>query len=377
MILEALGIPDNLLDLAEQVYFDLINEITKYRDIEHMMNHPLTINGDFNISDYNFSEIKIRFKFYDYDSLELVGMSYNLGNIRVKDIEFLVQESDFNEVDLGISFAVDEDTTPAMITQYIISNRDSFISSIAHELKHSYDSFKKPSEKLVNRVDYNTYKKSFGDIKPLNELLFNLYFTHQIENLVRPTEFASLVRENKVTKEQFLNFLTNTKIFKQLDSARKFNYNDLKEDLKDYLPEIEEIIDEAGGDLSEFTTEEELIDEILRLFYINTVNWGFDYLKDALISNPFEALFGISPEKENFIEKYYKSMTKYENNLNKFYNIHEKHLKRVSNDMIKKLGKVYAYIKDEKDLKNESIINPDIWHKLKENKGKISNKFIQ
>ena len=316
MILEALGIPDNLLDLSEQVYFDLIRQIPKYRDIEHMMINPLVINGKFNISDYNFSKIEIGFDFYDYDSLEIVGMSYKLGNVRVKDIEFLVQESDFDKVDLGISFAVDENTTPDMITQYIISNRDSFISSIAHELKHAYDAFKKPSEKIVSRVEYNTYKKSFGNIKPLNELLFNLYFIHQIENLVRPTEFASLVRENKVTKEQFLNFLTNTKIFKRLDSARKFNYNDLKEDLKDYLPEIVEIIAQAsGGNLSKFNTKEKLIDEILRLFYVNTVNWRFEDLKDVLISNPFEALFGLSPEKEDFITKYYNTMIKYKDDI--------------------------------------------------------------
>lgn len=376
MILESLGVPENLLELSEQVYFDIIREIPKYRNTESMYRNPIIIRGNFTISDYNFSEIRINFKFYDYDSLELVGMSYQLDDVTVKNIKFLVQESDFDKVSLGMSFAINDDVTPSMISQYIISMKEKIISIISHELKHAYDAFKNPKTSLTNRINYVTYKKSFGDITPLNELLFNLYFTHQIENLVRPSEFASLVKQHNITKEKFLDFLTNSDVFRKLDSARKFNYENLKEELKKYLPEIEETISMSGSDINKFKTEDQLIDEILRLFYINVANWKFEMIQKYITSSPFEIFLGLSREKENFIEKYYNTLSKYQDNIEKFYRIHENHLKKVSNDMIKKLGKIYDYIKDEKDLKNESIINPDIWYKLKENKGKITNRFI-
>lgn len=375
MILESLGVPNNLIELSEKIYIELINEMPRYGDIFMLEDTPIRIEGDFQISDYNFNLIEIYFKFYDYNETSFVGMSYNQKKLTSKGVKYLTQESNFDEIEIAMSFAGDETLTPQTLTKYIVSNQPTIISSISHELKHAYDSYKKPTSKVIDMAEYNTYTESFGQIEPLNKLLFHLYFTHQIEDLVRPTELASLIKTNNVTKKNFLSFLKNTSIFKKLDSARKFNYDNLKKELKNYIPEIKEVVNMSGSEVA--NGEDELIDQILNLFYINVSNWNMDNLDKFIMISPFDLLFDMGGEKSKFREKYYNKMTRYENDIDKFFNYNEKILNRKSNDMIKKLGKVYDYIDRDKKQQNETVINPDIWYNLKENQRPITNRLTQ
>ena len=67
-------------------------------------------------------------------------------------------------------------------------NKAGSVSSLAHELKHAYDNFKKPTEKVVDRSNYSGFQRSRSGVRPMDQFMFKLYFINQIENLVRPTE---------------------------------------------------------------------------------------------------------------------------------------------------------------------------------------------
>jgi hypothetical protein len=119
-----------------------------------------------------------------------------------------------------------------------------FISSITHELKHKYDKFKKPKTSLTARGEYITFtNNNFENIVPINRFLHNLYFTHTIENLVRPSELAGAIDAGEITKKGFYKFLTNERVFKQLKEIQGFTYEGFREQLKNDIDKIKTSFD--------------------------------------------------------------------------------------------------------------------------------------
>ena len=104
------------------------------------------------------------------------------------------------------------------IKEYLKKEKNEIISSITHELKHKYDDYKKPKNSLTARGEYSAYtNRGFGDIDPINKFLHHLYFTHSIENLVRPSELAGSIQSGEISKKDFYNFLMDNRIYKELN----------------------------------------------------------------------------------------------------------------------------------------------------------------
>jgi hypothetical protein len=179
----------------------------------------------------------------------------------------------------------------------------------------------------------------------LNDFLFYSYFIHSIENVVRPTEVASELKSDNISKKDFLKFLINSETYKNLKNAQNFTYEGLKESLYQYIPNIKQQMDEEDFDY-EGMSDNEIIDLILKIFLINLSNWKGDEMYKRLISNPLEMILGFKGEKDKFFRRFIGYIQKFGDNYEKFFKTEEKRFHFVATKMIKKISKLYDMAKN-------------------------------
>jgi hypothetical protein len=110
----------------------------------------------------------------------------------------------------------------------------------------------------------------FG-LEPIDKFIFNLYYTTVIESLVRPTEVMSLLKQNKVKRKNFIDFLLNNETYNTLKKIHNFSLDELIMELSQEIPAINEVLKKLR-EKGRYSTDEEKIDRILYLTYINLGN---------------------------------------------------------------------------------------------------------
>ena len=183
----------------------------------------------------------------------------------------LINSSDKNNLEMSINIATPDTITFSELYQFIKVKDKDIISSFAHELKHSYDSVKKPSESIRDRSKYVSYTSVGFGLKPIDEFIFNLYYTTVIESLVRPTEVMSLLKQNKVKRKNVIDFLLNNETYNTLKKIHNFSLDELLMELSQEMPTINSILNHLN-EQGRYNTDEEKIDRILYLTYINLTN---------------------------------------------------------------------------------------------------------
>jgi hypothetical protein len=373
---EALGVPEGILVSAERLYRMCFNRIIKItdpilKDSDEEV-YKFVIKSEFKISDYTLTKINLMVEFVEtdqIDSVELYSMGFghksSFNDESLKLITFIHP----NEILVSIKFAITENTTISQVIKYCQQSQSVMTSSLAHELKHAYDHYKKPEQSLQQTSVYHGLQKTSFGIKPINEFLHYLYFTHGVENLVRPTEFASLMKTHDIDKKVFYDFLTNSKMYTMMRDINNFTYEGLRSDLKNYIPQIDRILNKVTD--KTFDSDEEKIDEILRLVYINLINNTLDTTKSIMTNDFFEDMMGFRGKKDVLFKKIIKSVTKFESNIKNFYLYEEKKFKYISGIMMKKLAKLYSMAKDEKS----SIQNWDLHHKINRTNENIKSDY--
>jgi len=187
-----------------------------------------------------------------------------------------------------------------------------------------------------------------------------MYFVTVTENLVRPSELASIIDVEQVSRKDFLNFLTSNYTYKMLKEINYFSVEKFKKDLLEYLPMIEEILEELNVPTN--ISDDEKINKFLDIFLITVKNAKASELSGMLISNFMEAVTGkIHPNKEKYFTQFIKKLNKFKNG-QQFLEYQEKYFKFVTTKVMKKLSKLYAMTK--KDNTNESIVNWESYHKV-------------
>jgi hypothetical protein len=237
------------------------------------------------------------------------------------------------------------------------NNADNTVSSLAHELKHAYDNYKKPVEKLVDRSNYAGFQRARSGVRPMDQFMFNMYFINQIENLVRPTEsYVEMVSNGVVTKEQFLKFLLNSKTYKTLVKMRDYSFDDLKNELKEYEPQIDEYLDNTVNNYDSSSMDiDEKVNYFLKIFAIKISQKVHEVRKNMLTPNIFQMLFGGgNPDANNFLESTLGDLTKMMENPNKFYYTSIENMKKIAIKMMKKLSKLYSLIVKDKTVTVET-----------------------
>ena len=363
VLLEALGVPEGILKSSESMYKQLLKYISDEGDNDvDDENYYFKLNGPFKINEYKIKSINLRLTFITTDNVDTITIA-SLGfsaSARLNSNLMLINSNDKNNLEMSINIATPDTITFSELYQFIKVKDKDIISSFAHELKHSYDSVKKPSESIRDRSKYVAYTSVGFGLKPIDEFIFNLYYTTVIESLVRPTEVMSLLKQNKVKRKNFIDFLLNNETYNTLKKIHNFSLDKLLMELSQEMPTINSILNHLN-EQGRYNTDEEKIDRILYLTYINLTNDMGKTFFSVLIDNPFEARFGFLDERKPvMLNNFINEITKFNDNPKDFFEYEEKKFKFVSSKMMKKLSKLYAMLPEDK----KSIKNWDLHQKI-------------
>ncbi len=386
---EALGVPDNILEAAEEV-FDIfekkIKSITRKED-------KYEFDGELDIVLGNKKKIKI-------DSYELI--------VSVTEYEEIKGDPIIVSMGMAQSFTFDRDvmmkriqpsTTAEFEIDYAVSAEgwephelyDSLmkdkvvhLSSLAHEIKHKYDKQAKELDLVGREAEYTaTQRRSNFGIPIIDHYFFRfMYFVSATENLVRQTELASEMRSKNITKSQFRDFLENQKVYKELVEIKNFTFDKLLQGLYDSMDRVDALLLHVDEDPSEMTDEEK-INRVLELVYINIVNMKVGVFmemirnKEDAVKDFLRQLTGGLPKflsqdddaekMDNLKRKFTNYAAKYQDDPIRFFKDECENFSYNANKVLKRIGKLYALAKDDKPV-SESILNWELYQKVREQK---------
>jgi len=331
---EKLGVPDGILEAAEDIFNKWISILEKRKGKKNKVFDFRIIPLE--IGDLEVKNIKIELKTIKYNNYKF----YSMHVLPIKGGDFY-----FN-----VNIKTPSDWDIDGLISHLRKESSNYISFISHELKHWYD-FNK--QKYFRKSDILRFTNlsiiDVEDIKPIDDFLFSMYYISNVENVVRSTEFASRLKSEKVTRKNFLEFLKNDDTYFALNQAKNFSYEKLKDDLKNYIPEIDKFFKEVGMDkdfkkynivlqtdkekIDEFLKNIKMVIEVYAVSYFNELK-KFDMLKD----------FGIKKETSDNV--FLKSVGKF-NSVDAFYKHGEKMLNSFGDKMIRKISKLYDMVDDK------------------------------
>jgi len=390
LISEVLGVPDTVLDAA-QILYDLVErDIKSINTVEDKYNFDGDIDlvlGDKKKIKIDSYELKVEIETIEGRGdgvLDIISMGMGAGFLFNRDV-YMKETETSKTLELTITFAVGENWEPSGLIEKMEEDKDEQIASLAHEIKHKYD---KQSKKLgligPDAIYQATQTRGSLGIPALDRVFFRyLYYIHGVENLVRPVEVASSMRSKNITKSQFLNFLQNNRVFKELVDIKNFTFEDFINQLKENEDRLDALIEYIDEDPSNMTLDEK-INRVLEVAYIDLVNNRMeifvrmtDHHMDDMLK--FGMQLGVLPphledkvkelEKTDEVRKKFLSyIMKYEKNPTKFFEDEIENFQYIANKMLKKISKLYAMAKDDDQPVSESIINWDLHQQLMEKK---------
>jgi hypothetical protein len=235
-----------------------------------------------------------------------------------------------------------------------------------------FDSTKRET-KFKDLADYSSFQSTKFDIPAINDFLFFLYNVHTIENLVRSSEVASVIKKKGIKKKDFVNFLEQNYTVKKLKKIRDWSYEGMKKQLLQQMDIIKKRLIDSEIPVPE--TDEETVDLILKLLYTNIERNSISAFRSLYREidkgkNPLaflSDLFGNSNSSkyEDEIDNFIKSR-KY-SDYNKFFLDQEKSIKTTADKVIRKISKLYDLAESEElnfEEDKNSIVNMEIYHKI-------------
>jgi hypothetical protein len=374
IIKEEVGVPKGILELSESIYNELLNDIKKINYSPEQTEYKFSFKKGYSISDYDISKIILELRLFTTEKVNeptLAGMAFQ-GNIDFDYNKLVFQHIKNSQVNLSADVAIPNDDDFNNVINYIKENKSLFVSSLSHELMHAYDDYKTNITKPEKRASYQAYKDINFGIEPINKFLFYLYFIHSIENVVRPTEIASDLKTGNIDKVSFFNFLKNNRVYQLLQDINKFDYNNFKNELLDYSDRIREVLTEINYDNIP-NNDRELVEVVLNLLYLNIVDKKIEIFQMIIAESFFETFLGFNKRKGDVFDKYIKRVKKYNDNYNEFFMSEEENMRNISTKVIRKIHKLYSLLPDK--TTNESIINWELYHKIKKTPIVIETKF--
>ena len=351
---EEVGVPRGIAYSAQKLYNDIITRL-KRKTVTGNSNFSLAFkntNKKYSFSDYqDFENIIVEFEFDGYDESEthkgilVLGLGHN-GQSEL-DNGFKLNTVDTDEIKLSINLAIPisiSEIDNKIIIQTLQDNKSLIISSLTHELKHAYDSYKKPSETVKRRSLYGAYSGTRFGIEELNKFVYYLYFITAIENLVRPSEIYSLMQQGEISQKDFLNFISSNRTYSTLKDINEFSLNKMIESLKQKPEEVDNFLSNVE-DYEMPNSIDEKINDLLKVIYFELQKRTLQRAHSMLTNNFFEAMFGLSDEKMKFLNSFESEILKFKKNPLKYFEFQEKKFKFVSEKMMKRLSKLYSLAK--------------------------------
>ena len=385
---EALGVPDSILTAAEEMFDIVVNDVKSID--EKKDTYAFSGDLDFELGDkkkivIDGYELTVNVEELDgYDGNVLV-MSMGMGQSFNFDREVMMKRIEpSTTAEIEITFGVSENWEPHELYDTIMKERVKHLSAIAHELKHKYDKQAKELDLVGRDAEYTaTQRMSTFGIPVIDHKFFRyVYYVSIAENLVRTTEVASELKSKNITKSQFKEFLENNNVYKEFIEIKNFTFNSLIEGMKEQMDRVDALLEHIGAD-PENMSENEKIDEVLNLVYVNLVNLRMGIFNDMIsdkadeIRNFLKLMsknvpsFMEDDDKEkmdNLRSKFLNYLIKFQNDPTGFFEAECEKFNYISTKMLKKISKLYAMAKDDEQPVSESIINWELHQKLMEKK---------
>ena len=346
---EEVGVPKDIEKAGEKLYYDILNSLQKVdssTEITNEINEVIDFNTNLVIGNENnqltITDVNLILDFVELNHNKVVLMSagYNPRPSVDRKRWILVNNNDPKELYIRLSFGypdADVQTTYfSKIIGYYTSNSRQIISSLTHELKHAYDFYVKPKESLKDFSHYlGITRANRYNLKSIQDFLHLLYLATETELLVKPSEVYSKMTLDGVNKTNFLNFLLEEETYIEFKKMREFTYEKLINDI------VTELDDDSINP-----------NNVLRGVYVSMSQIKLDtmtgYVKD-FFEVMLSKLQGIDDKSNEFMEKYFEELTKYQDNPSEYFKQQVKHLNRVGNYMIKKIGKLYSIAKEDSE----------------------------
>jgi hypothetical protein len=350
---EALGVPEGILEAGEEIYDLILQELNEFNgSIDELNKDGFEIDKEFTVGGHTFNKIRVKFDIEEHPqakNADMAGMSSE-NESELEDRLVFRSVRDPQEVIIGFKFFIEPGKEIDVIKNYLKRHRNEDIPSLSHEIKHAFRDVKQKTEPMHQRVGYGAiqqHKQLFGFITELNEFLYNSYFIHAVENVVRPTELAAEMRINNVSRKEFLKFFLNTEIIQRLKMIQNFSYENLKGELhsSENIKKIKKVLNTVGIDYRG-KDDDGVIDEFLKMFLVSLTNRKNELMHTFLANNPIEQILGLRGVKDKFFRKYVAETTKYGYDYDAFFEDEEENFHRVATMMIKKLAKLYAMAKN-------------------------------
>jgi len=372
---EALGVPTGLVSAATNLYNDIISKLESLPQDVLNPSTEFILDGNYSFADYPIETVNLLIDIKKGKGpMVLLGMFVRGSGLPQVTDKFRLQiGTSVGTPSIGINLRSSKNNKQDIIN-FFKQEKNEMVSSLAHELKHVYDDFKKPERSIKARSKYSSAQDIWlGEVKPLNLFLYHLYFVHAIENLVRPSEIAGRMAAAGVTKKGFYDFLTNDRVFKVLKDIQNFTYDGLKKELLQYIPQIRQVLDDNNNSYDK-RSKNKTIEKILEITYSSLLSSQARVTNSLLASKWAERLLGFTGDKEKFWNNYLASITKYGDDYDAYFRSEEKYFQKAATQVIKKISKLYDLAQDD-EIQTESIINWELWHELLGNHAKLKDKL--
>jgi hypothetical protein len=365
---EALGIPDGILEMADVVYEEMMNEwamdmeknkykypqiLGKGSDVSFILRGPYTIKDE----TWNNIEVKIDIQTFQkqgnlrYDSI-FAGAAFSYQSSLEQNAKYLKTVPN-STIPLTFNFVFNEDNTWEDVYDFANTESEGKIREVlSHELKHAFDSRKKTDQKFTSRSRYNIATQQIG-IPSLYFFNYKVYYTHYVENLVRPVEFAKHLQNKKVTKQEFLQKLKDSDVYKILDEIRDYSYDKLVQSViedKRAMQYATQMVGNSGGDV-DMLDETQLAEIVLESNYNQVIEAQKDnYLQAA--SDSFDEYSKFlsgnygdeGSDKAKAVKDVMADLDRFGKNYKAFYKYEIKKMNMLAEKILRKLAKLYAYI---------------------------------
>lgn len=374
LLIEALGIPSNLIE-TNRIIFDKFEEAFEYhidsrglgpKNINSVNEKTFSVIGYFQVADFNFNKVNITVSVSPSPNLvgrkeiETLGLGFAFEGVLNGTHKRLVKPNPRvtpdTEIMFGINLVANEEASWNDVYDHIfLDNKKDMITSMAHELKHAYDWYKRgdKGEKIASRLKYNVASITMG-LPQIDEFNYYIYYTADLENLVRPSELAANLEYGGVTKDSFLDGLRQTKVYKYLKEIENYSYEKLRDNIKIDGRAIDAIVEFLNANSNMNTnnmSKDEIVDAMLKINYDRVAELKMNEFGQLLTRDidPIALILGRAEPSQAQKDAYDEVQTEVEafkNNPLDFYKYEVKKMKQAAQKILKKLAKVYAYLPD-------------------------------
>lgn len=311
---EAVGVPDGLYSASEDVYklmMDFLNgNINPNDTVGEVGTLNWEIYGEWKIADLDIEIINLVLQIEDYNKILFQGMILHQENVHAKLPNVITPIN--KEIKITIRLGGPIDAKFSEIIDFLRKEKNEFVSSIAHELKHAYDFYKKGEHRVEKYIEYGATQQHIVGLRGIVDFIYASYYLHEFENLVRPSELYSYLMSAGVTKESFLDGLKNNRMIQHLKDAKSLNYEELFDELKGQISNVYTVIKKIDTDFDKKSaTHETLVDFLLFLVRKTMINNRLDKMEMATQPSPAEELFSaLTGQKTQGEILFYKFMNK-------------------------------------------------------------------